>query len=79
MKVKVVYLGRIKELVSKPEEGIDIPHGTSLNDFQHFIKSCYPNISKHLFKTAVNRNDENENIILSENDEIALLPAFAGG
>ena len=79
MKLKVVYLGRIKEITSKSEEHIDLPSVSYLNEFSRYIQNCYPDIDKHIFRIAVNRNIEDENIELQENDEIAFLPAFAGG
>jgi molybdopterin converting factor small subunit len=79
MQVKVLYLGRMKELSSKTEENMDVPSGITLYDLNCQIRRRYPDMKKYIFRVAVNRNIEDENIELHENDEVALLPAFAGG
>ena len=79
MNVNLKYFGAIAEAVKKDSETLTLGEKSSVNDFSEFIESIYPQLQGFIFKIAVNQNITEENIELSENDEIALLPPFAGG
>jgi molybdopterin synthase sulfur carrier subunit len=45
---------------------------------QHLLDK-FPSLSNYRFQVAVNKERIKGNVLLSDNDEIALLPPFAGG
>ena len=43
------------------------------------VSKRYPSFAKYNFKVSINRKLVHENVEIKSNDEIALLPPFAGG
>jgi len=75
--MKVLFFGRLKEIVGTPELKID-----SVDDIESFRKVLiekFPKLKDEVFAIAVNYEIINGNIPLDRNDEIALLPPIAGG
>ena len=78
MILKLKYFGMIVEAVGKECENIDFSLKT-VEELDHFIKNEYSKLLSMNYKIAVNQSFVESNTLLSENDEIALLPPFAGG
>lgn len=77
MTVLVRYFGSIAEVTGLSEEKIQLSEGR-LSTLKSTCLDKYPGISELTFQLAVNHSlDTNET--LSEGDEIAFLPPFAGG
>jgi len=74
MKIKIKYFGMIAERVNKQEEVLDLEILKVSDLSNHFENISYMN-----FQIAVNQNIVPDDFKLNENDEVALLPAFAGG
>jgi molybdopterin synthase sulfur carrier subunit len=79
MNVSVKYFGALAEAINKESEQLEIGKDSCLNDFSELVESLYPQLQEHVFKIAVNQNIADDNIKINENDEVALLPPFAGG
>lgn len=79
MKVKVLYFGMLAEALNLESEGLNIEVGDTLKDFISFIRNRHPQLEEFTFQSSINQSLATEETILSENDEIALLPPFAGG
>jgi len=73
--MKVLLFGVLAEVTGKKE--LDMASG-NLADLQHQIQETYPRLADHSFRFAVNQVLVDD-AILKENDEVALLPPFAGG
>ena len=78
MILKLKYFGMIAEAVGKESEIIDFSLKT-VEELDHFIKNEYSKLLSMNYKIAVNQSFVESNTLLNENDEIALLPPFAGG
>lgn len=55
---------------------------SSANDLDSLKKNLlteFPKLNKYKFQFAVNKERIEKNILLNDEDEIALLPPFAGG
>ncbi|MBX2959944.1 MAG: MoaD/ThiS family protein [Flavobacteriales bacterium] len=80
MKINVIYFGMIAEEIGKNAETLQIksiqPNVDNLTTY--FIQQ-YPVLKTKSFKIAVNQQMATNNTVINENDEIALLPPFAGG
>ncbi|MBS1518597.1 MAG: MoaD/ThiS family protein [Bacteroidetes bacterium] len=77
MKVKVLYFGMTAEITGKDSELVgDVNDSDSLDDH---LKVVYPELKKAGYRIAVNLEMINENTVLRDGDEFALLPPFAGG
>lgn len=77
--VSVKYFGMIAEAASKSEEKINAPN-EKLSIVLNTLIDKY-NLKSYTLNVAVNKHiiSEIEDVIIKENDEIALLPPFAGG
>jgi len=77
MKVKVLFFGSLGEVAGREElELNDIP------DTDHLLsrlRGLYPALTQHTFRLAVNQTIVEGAALLNDNDEVALMPPFAGG
>lgn len=78
MKVHVKYFGMLAEAIGKNEEQFEITEKSVL-ELDAFLKNKYSKLEFINYKFAVNQSLVDGNELLKENDEIALLPPFAGG
>jgi sulfur-carrier protein len=77
MKVKVLFFGVLSEVT---ETGIKFYEGAnSIGQLKLRIADDYPEIVHYDFRISVNNEIINSDTLLSDGDEIALLPPFAGG
>ena len=79
MKVNIRYFGRLIEIAGKNDEVIETKSG-SLSTLLKLIMDSVPELEKEVYAIFVNnKKAENTNLSLKENDEICLMPPFAGG
>lgn len=78
MELSLNYFGMIAEATNIQQEKIDIDVQT-INDLKLKLVEKYPAITKLNYQFAVNQNIVENDFQLSNGDEIALLPPFAGG
>lgn len=78
MILNLKYFGMIAEATSKENEVVNFDKSTT-NDLIDVLVKEYPNIKNLNYKIAVNQSIVADNYELKENDEIAILPPFAGG
>lgn len=76
--LSVRYFGMIAEAIGKSEEQLEITEKSVL-ELDAFLKNKYAKLEFINYKFAVNQSLVDGNKLLKENDEIALLPPFAGG
>jgi molybdopterin synthase sulfur carrier subunit len=78
MILNIKYFGMIAEAVGKSEEQFEFT-GNKLLELDNMLKSKYSKLDTLNYKFAVNQALVNVNETLENNNEIALLPPFAGG
>jgi molybdopterin converting factor subunit 1 len=79
--LKVLFFGRIRELIGLAEQSIEMPEGTTLADlFDHYQRRC-PSLNGFRGSLVVSRNEEfaSWDTPVSPGDEIAFLPPVSGG
>jgi molybdopterin converting factor small subunit len=77
MKITVLSFGQIKDITGSSDLIF-----TDVNNSAQLLEnliSKYPELSTLNFSIAVNKKIISEKTALSDNDVIALLPAFSGG
>ena len=81
--MKIKYFAWIRELTKHNEEYLDSNKIQNLEELKKFLLTKYPDLQKHfdqeILRFAVNQEYVVENIILNEDDEIALFPPVSGG
>ena len=79
MKIKLKYFGMVAETIGKQEESVNVNENIEISNLQALLEEKYHQLDKINYKIAVNRSIGNDNILLKEEDEVAILPPFAGG
>lgn len=78
MILKLKYFGMIAEALSKEAEEIEL-NITSIQELKDYLVNQNSVLDKLNFKIAVNHKLVHLDSKLNNNDEVALLPPFAGG
>lgn len=76
-RVNLIYFGSVKDVTGMSAETIDAP--SSLAGLKSLLMDRYPSLAASTFRFSVNRRLVEEDKALSDGDEVALLPPFAGG
>jgi sulfur-carrier protein len=80
MIITIKYFGLIADITQRKEETLFFEQSQqSVHFIQSKIEEKYPEIKNTNYSIAVNQTVVRENFVLSDNDEMALLPPFAGG
>jgi molybdopterin converting factor subunit 1 len=80
MKIQVLLFGIARDIVGSSKLSLDHQDGLDVKSFKQILKDKYPKMN-HLsyFKVAVNQEFANDDQVLCEGDEIALIPPVSGG
>ena len=76
--MKIQFFGMLAEAVGSPFIILE-KHHLSVQELIKELVNSYPKLGNLSFKVAVNQSLVEDDCRLNENDEIALLPPFAGG
>jgi molybdopterin synthase sulfur carrier subunit len=75
--MNVFLFGVLADIVKT--QRIDIAGVSTTEELIELMEEKYPEIKNYNYQIAVNQKQIEGNCVISENDEIALLPPFAGG
>jgi len=75
--IRLLAFGQMAEIVTSASVAIDIDGNT--NDLKKALTTNFPDIANIPYAIAVNNTLVTTPIILTEHDEVALLPPFSGG
>ena len=80
-RIKVLYFGMFEEKAGTSSEAFEIEQETiPVSGFEEYLLKKHPEFNGLSYSIAVNQQiNTNKEMQLSENDEIAILPPFAGG
>jgi molybdopterin synthase sulfur carrier subunit len=77
MKVNVLFFGALIEATNI--SSIEIDNMYTSDEVLNHLHKKYPLLCHYKFSLALNQNFLTDNAKLNNNDELALLPPFAGG
>ena len=81
--MKIKYFAWIKDLTKNNEEYLDSNEIQNLKELKKFLSTKYPILQKHfdqeILRFAVNQEYVADNVVINEDDEIALFPPVSGG
>lgn len=78
--VKILFFGITSDLIGSSEVNFKIEPKTSVKDFKIALLSKFEKLnSLSSFAVAVNEQYANEDMILSNNDIVAIIPPVSGG
>ena len=80
MTVEIMAFGITKDIVGKTLINVELPDGSSVKALKEKLEASYPKMQElKSLLIAVNEEYGDETHILSERDEIALIPPVSGG
>ena len=79
MKVKLKYFGMIAEAIQQPEEEMELAAQTTALALRTALERKYATLANMSSNIAVNQHIADDDTIIRDQDEVALLPPFAGG
>jgi MoaE-MoaD fusion protein len=81
MQVRVLFFGVLKDILSREKDAVDLPDKASVSLLLDHYRPLAPNLS-HIWSAlaiAVNENYVPLTHLLSDGDEVAILPPVSGG
>jgi molybdopterin synthase catalytic subunit len=81
MRVKVLFFGMLKEMLSSESQTLELPQGATVDAVLGHYRELLPQQPKlwSVLAIAVNQNYAQGSCLLREGDEVALLPPVSGG
>ena len=81
MRVKVLFLGMLKEVAGREAETVDLPEGALLGELYNTLQQRLPQLQqfRSSIALAVNYEYSTHDQSLREGDEVALIPPVSGG
>lgn len=79
--LKVLFFGRLREVVGASEESLNLPDGATLESVFGFAAQRHPELAKFRSSLVASRNQEFApwETPVRSGDEIAFLPPVSGG
>lgn len=75
MEIKVISFGQIAEITGKEF----MVKAADLDSLKLYLIQKFPELSDRKFAFAVNKKLVQENVVLKQNDFVALMPPYSGG
>ncbi len=81
MRVRVLFFGRLRDIVGQPEESIELPEPCRIEDLFSRCRERHPELAPYRSSVVASRNREFApwSASLAAGDEIAFLPPVSGG
>lgn len=80
MKVNVLAFGIAKDIFGSSSIEVELPQNGTTQNLKESLEGRYPRL-KHLvsYMVAVNNEYASDGVLLTEQDEIAIIPPVSGG
>lgn len=81
IQVKVLFFGRLKEIVGRAEESVAVPQGSRIEELFARYGTRHPELVRFRPSLVASRNQEFApwSALLRSGDEVAFLPPVSGG
>lgn len=81
VRVKVLFFGRLKDVVGQSEESLDLNHASTIEQLFALYSERIPELAKYRSSVVASRNQEFApwDTLLHSGDEVAFLPPVSGG
>ncbi|WP_341226499.1 MoaD/ThiS family protein [uncultured Arcticibacterium sp.] len=80
MKVKILCFGITKEILGDFEKEVELADGSTVDILKAKLIADYPSFSKLIsLRIAVNEEYGDGALVLTERDEVVLIPPVSGG
>ncbi|MFK7776298.1 MAG: MoaD/ThiS family protein [Saprospiraceae bacterium] len=80
MNINILAFGIAKDIINGSTLGLEIQDGTTVGDLKVKLISQFPDFEKlRSLAIAVNEEYQEDDFVLSEKDEIVIIPPVSGG
>lgn len=79
MKVTVKFFARCREIVGEKQKEVEIEDDMTLQGIINLLIREYPELQKQKIIVSLNHKYTHPEVILKDNDEIAVFPPVSGG
>ena len=80
MNINILAFGIAKDIINGSTLGLEIQNGTTVGDLKIELIAQFPDFEKlRSLVIAVNEEYQEDGFILSEKDEIVIIPPVSGG
>ncbi len=80
MKLTILAFGITKDIVGSRTIDLELPENATVNELKQTLTNQFPKFGDlSSLRIAVNNEYGNTNVVLKENDEVALIPPVSGG
>lgn len=80
MIIKILFFGITTDLIGKNQVEIEVLESTSVADCKTYLKKQFPQLQHiNTYAIAVNEEYANDNLVLKQNDVVAVIPPVSGG
>ena len=81
MDVKVLFFASIRDLVGEREQTVSVPEGASVADLLSELAGRHPRFGEmeRSLMVSVNQEYVERDRVLTDGDEVALIPPVSGG
>ena len=80
MKITVLFFGITTDLVGVSSLDLEVSKALTIVDFKNLLKQNYATLDKiDSYAIAVNESYATDEVVLKENDTIAVIPPVSGG
>ncbi len=80
MQLEILFFGITADIVGKKSIKLEVFEGSTVENFREQLSNDYPKLNDYKsFSVAVNMEYAEDNIILKNDDIVALIPPVSGG
>lgn len=81
MQVRVLFFGRLREIVGRAEDSVDVADGARIEELFSRYRALHPELAPYRSSLVASRNQEFApwSAPLASGDEVAFLPPVSGG
>ncbi len=79
MNVRILFFGMIAEAVKSSQFVIENYQGKTVGDLEDELIEKFPQLTDFTYQIALNQSTVDRSATLSTENEVAILPPFAGG
>ena len=80
MKIKLLFFGITRDLLNTNEMSFEVLENSSIKNLKKKLHTKHPSLENiNSYAIAVNENYATDDLILQENDVVAIIPPVSGG
>jgi molybdopterin converting factor small subunit len=80
MKIETLFFGITTDLVNTSSLVVEVNKALSIAEFKIFLKDKFPQLENiNSYAVAVNETYATDDVVLKENDTVAIIPPVSGG